>query len=150
MSGFWPSGVARNSATRWKNAGAQRAPIGIRVQKYWPTGVLKAVDRREARASGIDQKAERASMHVNHCMPAHRRKHSSIRGSSHTSSPFSAVIWFSLRKSTAKRKVPSFFRAKTTPLAKGEWQASMTSARSILSICLVISAVSSAVKRRMP
>ncbi len=41
MSGFWPSGVARNSATRWKNEGAQRAPIGITHQKYWPTGQKK-------------------------------------------------------------------------------------------------------------
>ena len=50
------------------------------------------MERREARAKGIDQKADRASMQVNHFIPAHFRKHSSIRGRSQTSSPFSAVI----------------------------------------------------------
>ncbi len=59
-------------------------------------------------------------MRVNHSMPAHVRKQSSIRGSTDTSSLLSAVMAFSFRRSTAKRKVPSFLRAKTTPLAKGE------------------------------
>ena len=59
-------------------------------------------------------------MRVNHSMPAHFRKQSSIRGRTHTSSLLSAVMAFSFRRSTAKRKEPSFLRAKTTPLAKGE------------------------------
>ncbi len=57
---------------------------------------------RDALASGIDQKADFASIKVNHSIPAHFRKQSSIRGRTHTSSLLSAVMAFSFRRSTAK------------------------------------------------
>ncbi len=92
IPGAWSISAAKNSAHRWKNLGAHLAQMGIHNHRNGADGIINSELGREARSREIDQKADRASIRVNQCMPLHVRRQSSMRGKVNTSSPFSTVM----------------------------------------------------------